>query len=188
MRRSMNRSHRRLAAAVLVLGVIAAACGDDGDAVSRLGEDQADLSVDDVQAEIDPGTGLDISYPTLDGGEANLTDFAGTPLVVNFFAAWCPSCVSEMPDFDSVFQSRDGEVAFVGISEDPRAEDSVELVAETGITYPTGWDPDGTIIASFNSFAMPTTVFVTADGQIAHMFSGALSAEGLDGLIDEHLL
>jgi hypothetical protein len=93
-----------------------------------------------------------------------------------------------MPDFESVFQDRGGDVAFVGISEDPRAEDSIELVGQTGITYPTGWDPDGSIIASFESFAMPTTVFVSADGQIAHMFSGALTAEALDGLIDEHLV
>ena len=178
---------RRFGALVMALAIGAAACAgrDDDVAVRGRGEPTGSL---DVQAEIDPSASVDIDYATLDGGEGNLADFAGTPLVVNFFAAWCPSCVAEMPDFEAAFQARGGEVAFIGISEDARVSDSLELIDETAITYPTGWDPDGSIFASFGSFTMPTTVFIDADGEIVEMFSGALTREGLDRLIDEHLL
>ena len=177
----------RLAAAVLALAILAAACGDDGDDVARLDNDAAP-SLDDIQPEVDPGTSVDIGYATFDGDEANLTDFAGTPLVLNFFAAFCAPCVSEMPEFDDVFEARGGEIAFLGISQDQRADDALELIDRTEITYPAGWDPDGVVYARFGGFAMPTTVFITADGTVAEVFSGALSAEALNDMIDEHLV
>ena len=179
----------RLIALVLTLSVAASACGDDGDDdVIRLGNDTDATSLDDVQVEADPDTDIDITYATFDGGEANLTDFAGTPLVVNFFASWCASCVSEMPDFDAVASNRADEIVVLGLSEDVRAEDSLKLIERTGIGYPTGWDPDGAVFGRFGAFAMPTTVFITADGSVAHVFSGALDAESLDSLIDEFLV
>ncbi len=179
---------RRFGAIVLALAFVATACAGGVDDVAVIGAHQPEQTLDDLQADADPAASVDVRYATLDGGEGNLADFAGTPLVVNFFAAWCPSCVSEMPDFEAAFEDRAGEVAFVGISEDARASDSLDLVDETGITYPTGWDPDGAIFASFGSFTMPTTLFIDADGEIVEMFSGALPRERLDGLTDEPLL
>ncbi len=181
------RFRHRFAAAVLVIAAIASACTDEADGVSLLGEGEPGLSIDDVQPGNDGGTDVDIAFATLDGGEANLTDFSGRPLVLNFFAAWCASCVSEMPDFEEVHQARGDEVTFLGMSEDLLASDSLDLIAETGITYDTGWDPKGRVLNNFRAFVMPTTVFITADGEVAHTFSGALTAATLDGLIDEHL-
>ena len=131
---------------------------------------------------------VDIDYPTLDGAVANLTDLGGTPIVLNFFAAWCPSCVSEMPGFEQVHQRRGDDVAFIGMSEDLVTDDALELVARTGITYRTGWDPTGRVLNAFRAYVMPTTVFITADGDVAHTFSGALEPDELDELIVEHLL
>jgi len=189
MTRPSPRS-RRFASAVAALAIgalVAAGCSDDGDDdVARLGDDQPGISVDTVQVDADPDTDLDVDYATFDGGTANLTDYEGEPVVLNFFAAWCASCVSEMPDFDEVAQARD-DVRIVGMSQDVREEDATELIAETEITYDTGWDPEGDLFARFGAFAMPTTVFITAEGQVAEVFSGALDAEALDEMIDEHL-
>lgn len=179
---------RRLGAVVVALSIVAAACAGGDDDVAVISADEPTRTLEDLQADVDPRASVDIAYLTLTGSEASLSDFVGTPLVVNFFAAWCASCVSEMPDFEAAFQGRGGEVAFLGISEDARASDSLDLVDETGITYATGWDPDGEIFASFGGFTMPTTVFIDAEGEIVEMFSGALTRDRLDSLIDEHLL
>lgn len=174
---------RRLMVAAATVAMIAGACSagaegtsDDLDALGRTptGE-RGEISVD-------------ISYPTLVGGETNLTEFDGTPIVLNFFASWCPPCIAEMPGFEEIHQQRGDDVAFIGMSEDLVADDALELVAQSGITYHTGWDPTGRVLNNFRVYVMPTTVFITAEGDVAHTFSGALELDELDDLIDEHLL
>ena len=128
------------------------------------------------------------SYETFDGTEASVADYAGTPMVVNFFASWCVPCVREMPDFEEVHQALGDEVAFVGINMQDSVTKGEELVEDTGVTYDIGRDPDGSLLASFGGVAMPTTVLVDADGTIVRVLSGGTTAEELRAAIDEDLL
>ena len=128
------------------------------------------------------------SYETFDGTEASVADYAGTPMVVNFFASWCVPCVREMPDFEEVHQALGDQVAFVGINMQDSVIKGEELVEDTGVTYDIGRDPDGSLLASFGGVAMPTTVLVDADGTIVRVLSGGTTAEELRAAIDEDLL
>ncbi len=127
-------------------------------------------------------------YETFDGDEASVADYAGTPMVVNFFASWCVPCVREMPDFEAVHQAVGDQVAFVGINMQDSVTRGEELVEDTGVTYDIGRDPDGSLLASFGGVAMPTTVLVDADGTIVRVLSGGTTAEELRDAIDEDLL
>ncbi len=159
---------RRLVVALSALTVVVAGC--------------AEGSAADTEPRVD------VAYATLDGGEANLAELRGRPVVLNFFAAWCTSCVSEMPRFEEAYRARGDEVTFLGMSEDLLASSAADLVVETGITYPTGWDPTGRVLNSFRTFGLPTTVFITADGRVAHTYLGALDRAELEDLIDEYLV
>jgi len=129
----------------------------------------------------------DRTFEDFDGEEASLTDHAGTPMVVNFWASWCPPCVAEMPDLEAVHQARGDEVAFVGINTQDELATAVDLVEQTGITYDLGQDPDGEMFRDFEVFSMPTTFFVDEDGAIVHRHSGLVTRMQLEDLIDEHL-
>ena len=179
-----SHSRRRLAGVVVALGLLAAACSGSGDDdVLTLTNDPT--PIDDIQTDDAVGSEVDLTFATFDGGESNFTAYAGKPLVINFFARTCPACVSEMPEFEEVFNEFGGEVAFVGISTDPRKEDAEILIEETGVTYDLGWDPDAALFAEFGGFAMPTTVFVTADGIVHETWSGVLTAADLTTKIEE---
>lgn len=132
---------------------------------------------------------LDVPFEYFDGRQGNLSDFAGTPLVINFWASWCPACVAEMPDFQSVHARLGEEVAFLGLAMQetnrPAAED---LIERTGVTYSLGLDPDGSIFARFGGFAMPTSVFVDPEGNVVTTHAGALFAEDLEEIIRDELL
>ncbi len=130
----------------------------------------------------------EVSFALLDGGESmRLADLQGTPVVVNFFAAWCVPCVTEMPAFEEVHQELGDEVAFVGIDVRDSVAAAEELVARTGVTYTIGRDPSGEIFQDFEAVNMPSTFLLAADGTVVASRSGALDADGLRALVDEHL-
>ena len=99
--------------------------------------------------------------------------------MVNFFAAWCPNCVSEMPDFEAVHKAVGDSVNIVGLSIDAAADDALSLIDRTGVSYDTGWDPQTAAYNVFGGFAMPTTVFIDSTGTVVEVFSGALNADAL---------
>lgn len=141
------------------------------------------------RSPVDVGSSLDVAFEYFDGGQGNLADFAGRPLVVNFWASWCPACVAEMPDFESVHARLGEEVAFLGLAMQETDEVAArDLVEETGVTYTLGRDPDGAIFASFGGVAMPTTVFIDEEGEVVTTHPGALFAEDLESIIRNELL
>ena len=179
---------------VALLAVTAAACSDDTTTAPTdeeipkivLGPDSPDFISDaDISPRVEDGTYLsELTFDRLDGGTGTIADFEGTPLVVNFFASWCPPCVREMPEFQDVFEQLDGRVAFLGLSQDQTPADALELVELTGVTYDVGWDPDLEVYRPTGSIAMPTTAFVAADGRLAEVFAGALDADALTARIE----
>lgn len=124
---------------------------------------------------------------TLDGEPFELSSIVGTPTVVNFFASWCAPCKAEMPAFEAVYQEVRGEVAFVGINTRETDEnDARALIEETGVTYTVLLGDDrGRLVEEVKGLAMPTTVFVNADGTIAEVHSGVLDDDGLRDMISE---
>ncbi len=129
----------------------------------------------------------DRAFETFDGEVTSLPALAGDPLVVNFFASWCPPCVAEMPDFQRVHLDRGDDVRFVGIATQDGETAARALVEQTGVTYDLAWDPEGALFRDFEVVAMPSTFFVDADGAIVHRHAGLLTEHDLHALIDEHL-
>ncbi len=131
---------------------------------------------------------LTFEFGTADGGTTTLAGHAGEPLVVNYFAAWCPPCRAELPDFEAVSQERLDDVTFIGISKDNTTDAWTGLIDETGVTFETVFEGNSSgTYEIIGGLAMPTTAFVTADGEVAHVHSGILNDELLNQLIDEHL-
>lgn len=158
------------AVAVLVGVVIASGTNDDPPAA------QAGASTQGIALEM------------LDGSTRSLDDYRGEPLVVNFFASWCAPCLAEMPGFEAVSQRLDGHVAFLGVNLQDRPDDGRRVVEQTGVTYDVARDPDGSIFQRFGAVAMPTTVFIDAEGNVVEVHSGEISASALGDRIDETLL
>src|SRR5690625_1953509 len=49
----------------------------------------------------------DFELETLDGETAKLSDFRGKPVLLNFWATWCPPCRAEMPDMQKFYEDKD---------------------------------------------------------------------------------
>jgi cytochrome c biogenesis protein CcmG, thiol:disulfide interchange protein DsbE len=171
--------------AVVVLGVMLFTAGNG---------DQTDLVRLDNGAVAPPeatggATGVGATLPSLvlnglDGEPVALEDYRGTPLVVNFWATWCPPCLREMPDFETVSQERTGEVVFLGLNLREGAEAAATMAQRTGVTYDLALDSDGAAARAFGVLNMPTTAFVNADGIVVSVHAGVLDPAALNARID----
>jgi thiol-disulfide isomerase/thioredoxin len=129
-----------------------------------------------------------LRLPQLNGdGAVEYSTYADRPLVINFFASWCPTCIAEMPAFERVHARLGDRVAFLGVSQSDARSASIDLAGETGITYETAIDARGEFFRAIGGLGMPTTIFVRPGGEIAEVWVGALDARALLGLISDHL-
>ena len=133
------------------------------------------------------GTLEEMRLPRLRGD--GVVDYAGRadrPLVINFFASWCPTCVGEMPEFERVHRLLGDEVTFLGVSQSDSKDAAIQLASDTGITYETAFDERGELFRAFGALGMPTTVFVRPGGEIVEVWAGGLDARTLRELVAEN--
>lgn len=125
----------------------------------------------------------------LDGpGTRQLADWHGTPLVVNFFASWCPSCVAEMPAFERASHDYAGRAVIVGVDTQDSASAGLSLARQLGVTYPLLADTrNADLYTSLQGQGMPVTAFIRRDGTVQRVHSGQLDEELLRKLIDNLL-
>jgi peroxiredoxin len=133
------------------------------------------------------GTPLpDGTFQRLSGdGTVRFADYRGTPLVINVWAAWCPPCQQEMPDFQRVHEAMGDRVDFIGLDRADSRSDAQQFAAQRGITYDLLFDPDDTFAPAMGVAVMPTTLLVSADGVVVKTLSGTVSANALTAAIQE---
>ena len=115
---------------------------------------------------------------------------AGKPVVLNFWAAQCPPCRVEMPEFDHAWQAAKDRVLLVGLDVGPlinlgtRAEGQA-LAEELGVTYPVGTTSDATVMQRYQVLGMPSTLFITAQSQIHRQWTGILDQASTSEFMNE---
>lgn len=174
----------------VILAIAAAAIVGAVAAGMMLRSAKQDAVTLDRVTEPSPSDGDILAEPfeLFDGQVARLTDWQGTPLVVNFWASWCPPCVAEMREaFEPLHQEFGDRVAFIGLNLNDPPDRAHEIVERTGVTYTLGWDPAGIMFTGFGGFGMPTTVFIDADGDIVTSHTGALTRDQLRSIIQTQL-
>jgi cytochrome c biogenesis protein CcmG/thiol:disulfide interchange protein DsbE len=115
---------------------------------------------------------------TLDGTTLRSDDLAGKPLVLNFWASWCPPCAQEHPVLLDLAQRYGDRVTIVGILYNDDAEGAARFLSRYG---DGGWtdllDPSGATAVDFGVTGPPETFFVDADGVVRGKQIGPVTSE-----------
>ncbi len=149
---------------------------------TRLGGDGAqDTSGDGagVVAEDPAASAVTITGTTLDGETFDLEDYRGKPVVINFWASWCGYCGVEMPDLLE-FAEAHPEAVVLGVAVNDERDAALAFAREHAITFPSVYDPDGTVFAQFESQGLPTTVFLDKDLRLKEKIIGATDLQGFE--------
>jgi cytochrome c biogenesis protein CcmG, thiol:disulfide interchange protein DsbE len=112
--------------------------------------------------------------------KVSLSDYAGKPLIVNFFASWCPPCRGETPLLAKFYRSEHGKVALVGLDENDTVAAAVKFITADGVSYPVGWDPQVTVANDYGVDGLPQTFFLNARHQIVGHIFGAVTTADLE--------
>ena len=182
----LKRALLALAAMAVVLAL--AACGGGNEPASTDSSSSVTLEVPDMAISAYQG------QDALGGEDTTLSAVVGQgkPVVLNFWAALCPPCRAELPEFERVHHERSDEVTILGIDIGPQQllgtrEEGQALLTELGVSFPAGTTFDDTVVRGFEVFSMPTTFFIASDGSVMRKWSGILDEEKLNDLIDELL-
>lgn len=127
------------------------------------------------------------SFDTPDGGRLDLATFHGAPLVLNFWATWCPPCLREMPALDRVARAFAGKgLRIVGLAIDGPTPVRSHL-AKSPVSYAIGLAGfEGTELSrqlGNTTGALPFTVVYDASGRLLHRKLGETTYEELAGWI-----
>ena len=170
--------------AALAAGLLLAGCGGRGGDGDGTGKQQADLPMaPDFSFEAYQGE------KELGGRELRLSDVValGKPIILNFWAAQCPPCQVEMPEFQEYYDKYRRQVVMLGVDIGALAglglpEHAVSLLHTLKITYPAVTTADEHVQKEYELIGLPATYFINSEGQIAHSWTGFLTKEKLEEL------
>ena len=155
---------------------------------AEMQEEQSDVSNDNDTETPDVIPAMDFTVYTEDGTAVNLSDFYGTPTVVNFWATWCGPCKSELPAFETLYNKHKDEVNFLMINLTDGAQETIpgvtDFINKNRYTFPVYFDTEMNAAMTYGVYSIPATLFIDADGNIVASQLGAMSEDTLKNYID----
>jgi peroxiredoxin len=146
--------------AILCLSAATAACGA-GDGDQKL----------TALPDLAPAPEFDLETP---GGERiRLSDYRGKPVIVNFWATWCPPCRAEMPSLQRAWdQVRGDGISVMAINVGEDAETIGKFTEAVPVDFPLPMDLQSRVVQAWPVRGLPTTFVVDPQGRLAYVATG----------------
>lgn len=132
----------------------------------------------------------DFEATGMDGDVVHMEDFAGSVVLVNVWATWCPPCLEEMPSLERLYREvrtwpTGSDFEILAVSIDARIDlpdflgrgversDLVKFASDLDLTFTILHDPSGRIERRYQTLAVPESFLVGRDGVIYKRVPGA---------------
>jgi peroxiredoxin len=110
--------------------------------------------------------------PDLDGNIHRLQDYRGKPVIINFWASWCPPCRKELPSMNRAWKKIKGEVAMIAINVGEDEETIKRFMQDYPIDFQVLLDKNVSSMQMWPINGLPTTFVVSPDGNIHYQAVG----------------
>ena len=121
----------------------------------------------------------------IQGGFFSLDDHKGSPLIINFWASWCPPCRDETPHFEKIWRLyKEKDVVVIGINVQDDLNSANEYISEFDVTFVNGKDKNGRIMVDYGVTGLPVTFFLDREGMIIGRWVGSIGASSLESRVE----
>ena len=141
--------------------------------------------------EIPENQAPDFQVKDAEGNIVQLSDFRGKPVIINFWATWCPPCCNELPGFNEAFLQYGEQITFMmvdlmdGYLEMQRGV--MNFLEKNGYSFPVYYDTEENAVKAYDVYSIPLTIFINEKGEIIDQHLGSMEKEVLITYIEELL-
>lgn len=131
---------------------------------------------------------LDFTLQKLNGGTVTLSEFKGKkPVVVDFWASWCPNCRRDMPNLNRFYEKYKDKVEVIGVNLQEKESTVKDFISSRGISFPIALDPSGQASNAFGIQYTNTHFLIDINGNLVRTIPGDIRESDIASFIEEKL-
>jgi peroxiredoxin len=125
------------------------------------------------------------SLNDIDSNQVQLSDLAGQPVIINFWATWCAPCRVEMPELEAAFQAHQGDgLVILALDQQEPTEDVALFFEQLGLNFTAVLDNEGAVSELYGvANILPTTFFINGNGEVTAIHRGPMVQSQIDGYL-----
>lgn len=125
----------------------------------------------------------DFELAALDGRRIKLSDLKGQPVLVNFWATWCPPCKAEMPLIIDAYRAHQAgglRVLAIDTTANDNVQDVKNFVAQHQMPFDVLLDVDDSVGGGWNTLGLPSSYFIDKTGKVVSVRVGQMTEQELN--------
>lgn len=131
----------------------------------------------------------DFALNDVEGNSVQLSDYAGQPVIINFWATWCGPCRVEMPELEAAYQAHQEDgLVILALDQQESTEDVANFFEELGLNFTAVLDNEGIVSELYGvANVLPTTFFINRNGEVTAIHRGPMVQSQIDGYLADTL-
>lgn len=168
----------------IILTIVAAVLGTVWIGVNRVDASNANPTGQPPSPDIGHPA-PDFTLLTTGGDELNLSDLRGTPVLVNFWATWCPPCRAEIPALEQTYRQFGGDVLVLGVDVQENPDQVATFIQDYDMSYPVVIDGSAEVAKTYRVRAFPTSYLIDERGVVIQIYNGPVNQPLLVSTFDD---